>query len=114
MVDFCLNKNGSKSSLKDEMDLILQQVNILFDTTPTEVLGDIGFGTEYDKQLYDTRLSASNLQRLVENDLSKLTLFGWHYKVKVYLLKGTERDIAIINIAFYNGNQTFEKTYKIV
>ena len=113
MVDLCLNKKGGKPSLRKEADLILQQVNILFDTTPTEVLGDIGFGTQYDKHLYDTRLSASNLQRLIENDLSQLTLFGWRYNVKVYLLKGTERDIAVINITFYKGNQTLEKTYKI-
>lgn len=112
MVDFCLNKN-SISDIKSEIDLILQQVDILFDTTPTEVLGSLAFGTEYDKYLYSMKLSADNLKRVVEQDLSQLTLFDWKYDVKTYLLQGTEQDIAVIDINFYNGAQVVNKTYKI-
>ena len=112
MVDFCLNKT-SKSNIKSEADLILQQVDLLFDTTPTEVLGDLNFGTEYDKQLYDTHLSAENIKRMVESDLQRLTLFGWKYTVDAYLLEGTEDDIMIIDISFYKGSQVINKTYKI-
>lgn len=114
MIDFCLTDKGGKSTINQEVDLLLQQVDILFDTTPTEVLGIEEFGTKYDSYLYDVRLSASNLESIVRNDLSKLNTMGWRYDVKVYLLQGTEQDIAIINIIFTKGRETFQKTYKIV
>ena len=114
MVDFCLSTKGGKSSLKSERDLIVQQVDILFDTTPTEVLGFDGFGTEYDKQLYNTRLSAGNLKSIIDSDLEMLNLFGWSHNTDVYLMKGTERDIVVIDIKFRKGGQTLQKTYNIV
>lgn len=113
MVDFCLYKKGGNSVLNEEVDLLIQQIDILFDTTPTEVLGDEEFGTKYDSYLYDTRLSADNLKRIVEADLLEINTMGWTYNVEVHLLQGTEQDIAIINIAFHKGMETVQKTYKI-
>ena len=77
------------------------------------MLGDENFGTNYDKYLYDTRLSADNLKTIVEQDLRELNLMGWKYDVEVYLLQGTQEDIAIINITFTKGIETVQKTYKI-
>ena len=113
MVDFCLYTRGANCTINQEVDLLLQQVDMLFDTTPTEVFTDENFGTKYDSYLYDVRLSAANLQSIVERDLSQLNLMGWSYKVEVHLLQGTEQDIALINIQFYKGIETIEKTYKI-
>ena len=113
MVDFCLYKEGGNSVLNTEVDLIIQQVDILFDTTPTEVLGAETYGTRYDDYLYNLRLSASNLETIIDQDLSQLELFGWNYKVEVHLLQGTEQDIAIINIEFHKGIESIQKTYKI-
>lgn len=113
MVDFSMYQKSGSATLNLEVDLLIQQVDILFDTTPTEVLGDERFGTRYDDYLYDTRLSADNLKTIVEQDLSKINLMGWNYDVEVYLLQGTEQDIAIINITFTKGIETVQKTYKI-
>lgn len=113
MVDFSLYKKSGTATINQEVDLLLQQVDILFDTTPTEVLGDENFGTKYDSYLYDTRLSASNLKLIVEDDLSQLNLMGWDYEVEVHLLQGTEQDIAVIRITFYKGIESVQKTYRI-
>ena len=113
MVDFSLYKKSGTATINQEVDLLLQQVDILFDTTPTEVLGDENFGTKYDSYLYDTRLSASNLKLIVEDDLSQLNLMGWNYEVEVHLLQGTEQDIAVIQITFYKGIESVQKTYRI-
>ena len=113
MVDFCLYEKGGKSSLNTEVDLIIQQIDILFDTTPTEVLGDDQFGTNYDRCLYEVRMSAANLKTIVENDLDSINLFGWNKEVEVHLLQGTEQDIAIINIILSKGIETIQKTYRI-
>ena len=113
MVDFNAYKIDGPATLNYEVDLLIQQVDILFDTTPTEVLGDEYFGTKYDEYLYDTRLSADNLRSIIESDLSNINLMGWNYNVDVYLLQGTEQDIAIIDIIFKKGIETVQKTYKI-
>jgi len=114
MVDFCLTDEGGKSVINSETDLLIQQVDMLFDSTPSEVLGEESYGTTYDSYLYDTRISAANLQSIVESDLRSLNLMGWSFKVEVYLLRGTEQDIAIIDIHFAKGYEQFSKTYKIV
>jgi len=113
MVDFSLYKKSGRSTINYEVDLLLQQVDLLFDTTPTEVLGDEEFGTKYDSYLYDTRLSAANLKTIVERDISSLNLMGWSYEVEVHLLQGTEQDIAVISITFYKGIESVQKIYKI-
>ena len=113
MVDFCLYNKGGLSSINSEVDLLIQQIDILFDTTPTEVLGDESFGTKYDAYLYDNRLSAENLKSIISADIQQINLMGWNYMVDVYLLQGTEQDIAIINITFKKGFETVQKTYKI-
>jgi hypothetical protein len=113
MVDFSLYKKSGKATINYEVDLLLQQVDLLFDSTPTEVLGDENFGTKYDTYLYDTKLSAANLKTIVEQDIATINLMDWSYEVEVHLLQGTEQDIAIINITFYKGVETVQKTYKI-
>ncbi len=113
MVDFSLYKRSGTPTINSEVDLLIQQVDILFDTTPTEVFGDENFGTKYDSYLYNTRLSADNIKSIVENDISKLYLMDWDYNVEVYLLQGTEQDIAIIQITFTKGIEQVQKTYKI-
>lgn len=113
MVDFSLYKRSGKSTINTEVDLIIQQVDLLFDTTPTEVLGDEHFGTQYDKYLYDVKLSADNLKNIIYSDISQLNLMGWTFDVEVYLLQGTEQDIALIQITFMKGIESIKKTYKI-
>ena len=56
MVDFSLYKKSGKSVINAEVDLLIQQIDLLFDTTPTEVLGSEEFGTQYDKYLYNVKL----------------------------------------------------------
>lgn len=113
MVDFSLYKKSGTSTINSEVDLLIQQVDILFDTTPTEVLGADDFGTNYDRYLYDTRLTAESMKTIVEQDLSTLNLMGWRYDVEVHLLQGTEQDIMIINIVFTKGIESIQKIYKI-
>ena len=53
MNDF--NLNNGRGALNDDIDLILQQIDILFDTNPREVFGNESFGTTYDKYLYQLK-----------------------------------------------------------
>ena len=111
MIDFNI-KSGS-GVVNNDIDLILQQIDVLFDTNRGEVLGDEYFGTQYDKYLYKLHISNEGLQSEVLSDLYKIELFGFVPNVEVYLLQGTEQDIAIINIQLSRDSEVYEKTYKI-
>ena len=99
MIDF--NLDYDESPIKyDEVDLIIQQVDMLFDTSRGEVLGDISYGTNYSDFLYNLQISNE--------------LFGYTYDVKVDILMGSENDIILVKISFQNENDYFDKSYKIV
>lgn len=111
MVDFNL-KRGS-ATCKSDIDLILQQIDILFDTTPTEVFGSEDYGTDYERYLHQLKISNEGLKQEVLSDLHDLNLFGFSPNVDVYLLHGTEDDIALIDIQLTRDGETYNKTYKI-
>lgn len=111
MIDFNIDKGSPVKS--NDVELVLQQIDILFDTIPTEVLGSEDFGTKYDTYLYDLNISASNLEQQVYSDLYSLELLGFAPKVEVHLLQGTEQDIALIDITLSRDDETYNKVYKI-
>ena len=117
MIDFNINSNiisGSESLiLGSPVELILQQVDMLFNTDVNDVLGDETYGTNYDRYLYSTDISTKALESKVLNDLYKLELFGFSPSVSITLFTGTQRDIALIDITFTGEYDSFNKTYRI-
>lgn len=111
MIDFNLDE-GAPIKIND-VELILSQIDILFDTVPKEVLGDEEFGSQYDKYLYNMQINGDSLKQIVLSDISSLELFGYTPNVEVYLLQGTEQDIAIIDITLSKYDEKYKKTYKI-
>ena len=111
MVDFNI-KEGSPM-IDDEASLVLQQIDILFDTVPGEVAGAIGFGTEYDHYMYSFNIDSIAMEEMILDDLYSLDLFGYSPEVNVMFLQGTEQDIAIINITISKGENLYKKSYKI-
>lgn len=111
MVDFNLDEGTPIKN--NDISLILQQIDILFDTKEKEVLGYEDFGTKYDTYLYDLRLTNDELKQEVLSDLQTLTLFGFTPEVEVYLLQGSEQDIALIDIILTREDENYRRTYKI-
>lgn len=110
MIDFDLN---NQPILNDDISLIIQQIDILFDTKPKEVFGDERFGTNYDKYLFDLKISNQAIKYSILNDLNSLDLFGFVPDVEVHLLQGTEHDIALIEINLSRDDEYYQRVYKI-
>ena len=110
MVDFDLY---DKPIQNDDISLIMQQIDILFDTKPREVLGSEQFGTNYEKYLFDLQLSNEALKYTVLNDLNSLDLLGFTPDVEVHLLQGTEHDIALIEINLTRDDEYYQQIYKV-
>lgn len=110
MIDFDLY---DKPIQNDDISLIMQQIDILFDTKPREVLGSEQFGTNYEKYLFDLQLSNEALKYTVLNDLYSLDLLGFTPDVEVHLLQGTEHDIALIEINLTRDDEYYQQIYKV-
>jgi hypothetical protein len=110
MIDFDLH---NKPIQNEDISLVLQQIDILFDTKPREVLGDEGFGTNYEKYLFDLNLSNEALKHTVISDLNSLDLLGFSPDVEVHLLQGTEHDIALVEINLIRDDEYYQQIYRI-
>lgn len=113
MIDFNINDN-ELSCLNREIDIILQEIDILFDTNPKEVLGYEEYGSQYDRYLYNLNASPEIIKSKIISDLQSLNLFGYVPTVDVVLTAGTERDIIFIDIVLTKNNENYRKIYKIV
>jgi hypothetical protein len=111
MIDF--NIEHGYPTLNNDVDLILQQIEILFDTTPGEVLGSVDFGTRYSDFLYNLQLSNEDIKNIISRDLQSLELFGFTYKIDVDIFIGSENDIVLVKIEFDRDDYKFDKTIKI-
>lgn len=111
MQDFAISSD--KVVLNRDLDLVLQQIDILFDTTPNEVLGEENFGSRYDQFLYNLSITNEGIRNQVISDLNGLDLRGFVPTVEVYLMQGTEQDIALIKIDLRRENVTGQRIYKI-
>lgn len=114
MVDFNLNdKLSDEIVLGQDLQLLLQQVDLLFGTEPMDVLGDVNYGTCYDRYVYSVGISNRAIESKIMRDLRQLELFGFEPSVEVTLLEGTTRDIALIDITFTGEYESTNKTYII-
>lgn len=114
MVDFTLSDDLTEDIIVgNELLLVLQQIDLLFNTDIYDVLGDTGYGSNYDKYLYTLGLSNEALESKIRNDINKLELFGFSVTVDVTIVEGTERDIALIDIVISGDTGTTNKTYVI-
>ena len=75
MIDFALsNKFGEDVIISNDLLLVLQQIDLLFATDTCDVLGDMNYGTNYDKYLYTVGMSNAAMEQKIYNDLQKLDL----------------------------------------
>ena len=111
MKDFSISDNNAVES--NEASLILQQIDVLFDTLDGEVLGE-NYGTNFYNFLWDLTISGEDISDYVKSKIaSSVNLFGWDIDVKTDLLKGTQNDIILITITLSDGYSEVEKSYKI-
>ena len=113
MIDFNLTNEKNLMLLGSPVDLLIQQVDMLFNTDLYAVLGDPMYGTNYDKYLYTVGISNAALESKILSDINKLDLLGFTPSVEVQLIHGSERDIALIDITFSGEYDTYHKTYVI-
>lgn len=112
MEDFALNKNTT-GIISSDIQLVKQQIDILFDTKYGDLMGDVDYGTDYMTNLYDLKLTPSKLSQKMEKDLENLDLMGFAPSVTAYFLDGTYRDIAVIEVTLTKDGYSTTVSYAI-
>jgi len=112
MIDFCATED--EIQLTEEVDLILQQIDMLFSTTPTDVIGEPKYGSEYETFIWDLSYPTSVIKEYAENQLAQnVEFFGNSYSVNVSILKGEFNDIILLEVNVYVNGQQYQKIYKV-
>lgn len=112
MTDFCADEEDIQ--LTEELDLIIQQIEMLFSTTPMDVLGSPGYGSAYEKFIYDLSYPTYEIQKYCENQLEQnVDFFGNSHNVKVSVLHGEVNDIILLEVNIYVRGHQYQKIYKV-
>jgi len=111
MIDINLEKGSPL--INNEIDLIIQQVDMLFDTKKKELMGAPNYGTDYEQFLYNMQVSNAAIAYQLECDLGSLELFGFIPTVEVSILEGTLNDIIMCKVTLQRDSESYEKTYVI-
>ena len=113
MIDFCLTKETVV--LDRSTDLVMQQIDLLFDTSPKEVLGDSLYGSDYEKFLWDLTASSNAISSYIETNIkNNVDLLGHEVVVNTELFMGTQNDIILVDIDITAPDgQRYGKTYNI-
>lgn len=111
MKDFCLSEESVLAT--DEKTLILQQLDILFDTQKNEVYGE-DYGSNFFDFLWDLSITDNDISSYTEQIIRKyIALNDWQFEVETNILQGTQNDIILVTIKLFNYDDLIEKTYKI-
>ena len=112
MVDF--NSDTTAPLLEAEGDLVLQQIDMLFDTRKGEVLGEYSYGTDFEKFLWNLQISNEKISSYVKSVIgSTIDTLGFNIDVDTTILYGTADDIILIRINIRKPGYNVERIYKI-
>lgn len=100
MLDLAID---SRVFLTSELDAALQELDILFNTENTELIGHPEFGTNFEQFLWDMNPSASRVEEYIKEHI-KDTFFlsTMQYSVAVKLLNGEYRGVYHVIIEIYD------------
>lgn len=112
MNDFCITTDAV--FLKNDIDILIQEIDTLFDTTRGELLGEIDHATDFEKFLWNTNIGTKTIEGYIVNTIkNKCDTFDFEITCKCTAFLGTENDIILVEIFIENENYTAKRIYKI-
>lgn len=113
MVDLSLDTDSVLK--KTDLDNVIQQIELLFDTNPFELVGETTYGSDFEKFLWNLTASNYDIANYIRTKImNNVDLLGFSVDVAVGLLEGTENDIILADITISRDGYEYTKTYKII
>lgn len=114
MIDFNISNTYTDNVIiSNDLMYVSQQIDMLFNTSLGDVLGDEFFGSNYGDYVYSIDFGNGDIEQKIKNDLGTLDLCGITPEVVVRLIEGTERDIALVEIILDESMPNLNKIYVI-
>ena len=110
MIDLAID---NRVYINDDLDEALQELDILFNTECTELIGDTDFGVNIEQFLWTLTPMTDSLKSYISNKLRECTyLQKFNYSIDVKYYEGDFRSTyhLIINI-YLNNHQKIKKEY---
>lgn len=102
--------------LEDIVDAGVQELDMLFNTENTELLGYPEYGTNFEQYLWEITPSPQSLKSYIENKISSDTLMmkDLDYDIQVSVITGTARQIYLVQVTIDRGNgQYVQRKYEL-
>lgn len=107
---------GSDLYITDGFDAAIQELDILFNTEETELIGNYKYGTNFEQFLWTLKPQSNEVRRYVANKIYTQTCFCRNYitSIDCEIVEGTLRDIYLIKIELKQSNgDKIMKTYTL-
>jgi len=111
MIDLAID---NRVLIENNLDEALQELDLLFNTENTELIGMTDFGVSLDQFLWTLTPTTESFRKYVEDKLSTLFyLKFFNYNVNVEFLEGEYRSIYHLTIDIYlSNNEKIQKEYE--
>lgn len=111
MIDLALD---SSIFINTNLDAALQELDMLFNTEQTELIGAPDYGTNFEQFLWTLNPSKDDIKKYIQDKISEDTYFlsQMDYEINVEILQGQYREIYYISIVVYDGDKSDVRTYE--
>lgn len=115
MIDLAID---SRIYLQDLLDLSLQELDILFNTTNTELIGYTDFGTNFEQFLWTLSPSIEEIKKYIVEKVQVHTLYLKNMDMNIDISIDTSDEVSkvyVINIEIKDptNNNTIKRIYKL-
>ena len=111
MIDLAID---NRVIINDKLDAALQELDLLFNTENTELIGMTNFGVSLDQFLWTLTPTTESFREYINDKLSTLFYLKYfNYNIDVQFLEGEFRSIYHLKIIIYlEDNKTIQKEYE--
>lgn len=114
MIDIGL---GNKVVIIDPLDAAVQELDILFNTTPTELIGSPNYGMNFFQFLWQTTPSTSTLEKYINDKILANTFYvqALRYDLEVEYVSDVAEALYIVHITLYSdtSDKSLDRSYII-
>jgi hypothetical protein len=111
MIDLALD---SRIVLNTVLDCAIQEIDLLFNTENTELIGNPQYGTNFEQFLWQMTPSPNELKKYISEKIINYTYFArqLNISINVDLVNGEYRTIYVVSIDIDNGEEHQRRVYQ--
>ncbi len=103
--------------LTSDVDILIQSLGVLFDTSVGEVMGAENFGSDFEKFIWDLSVSNNQISEYIRDIIYNNIYIARKFDIEIdtTIINGTKNDIILvtIDITSKDTGDTYTNTYKI-